>query len=187
VLQRWTYQDSELIVCTFGSVTEEVAEATWTGSGIEVRSRSGDEIANLGMWSEAEPEITISYSPGQLHVTTRAWDSKLNSYVPFIGITYYQEAGSVRSESSLLAIPTNYDQCEADRLVLLITERYSQPESYDEVLDSVYLLRDMGLDEADKVISTLEDIRPNIVTSAALSEYLSSVVRELEQVRALAE
>ena len=187
MLQRWTYQDSELVVCTFGSVTEDAAEATWTGSGIEVRSRSGDEITNLGMWSEAEPEITISYSPGQLHVTTRAWDSKLNSYVPFIGITYFQEAGSVRSESSLLAIPTSYDQCEADRLVLLITERYSQPESYDEVLDSLYLLRDMGLDEPGKVISILKDVRPNIGTSAALSEYLSSVVRELEEVRALAE
>jgi len=185
VFQEWSYEDSELIVCTFGTVREEGAEATWTGSGIELRFRSGDEFSTLDMWSEAEPEITFSYSPGMLHVISRMWDSKLESYIPFIGTTYNLEAGSVRSESALLADRTDYDDSEADRLAAFISESYSQPESYDEVLSALYLIRDMGLDEPDKAISKLENIRPMIGTSAALSENLSSVVRELEQVRAL--
>ncbi len=185
VFQEWSYEDTGLIICTFGTVREEGAEATWTGSGIELRFRSGDEITTLDMWSEAEPEITFSYAPGMLYVTSRLWDSKLESYIPFIGTTYFMEAGAVRTEGTLLANRTDYDESEADSLAAFISESYSKPECYDEVLNALYLIRDMGLDEPDKAISRLEDIRPKISTSAALSEYLSSVVRELGQVRAL--
>ena len=185
VLQEWSYEDSELIICTFGTVREEGAEATWTGSGFELRFRSGDEISTLDIWSEAEPEITFSYSPGMLHVISRIWNSKRESYVPFIGTTYNLEAGCIRSESALLASRTDYDNSEVDRLAAFVSESYSKPESYDEVLHALYSIRDMGFDDPDKAISQLESIGPLIGTSAALSEYLSSIIRELEQVRAL--
>ena len=185
VFQNWSYEGAELIVCTFGTLRKDEPEATWTGSGIELRFRSGDEVSTLEMWTEAEPEVTFSYSPGKLRVLTRMWSSHAESYVPFISSTYFSEAGSVRSESVLLAKAIAYEESEADRLVVLIVESYSKSECYDEVLNAMYTIRDMGIHEPDKAISKLEDIRPKIVSSAALSEYLSSIVNELKDVSAL--
>ena len=185
--QDWSFEGIDLFVCTFGSVRKEAAEATWTGSGIEVRFRSNDKTEILGMWSEAQPDITFSYTPGRLHVITRMWGTKLNHNTAFMSTTYNLEAGSIRTESRLLATPTEYDESKTDRLAELIVESYLQPESYEDVLDAMYLLRDMGLDEPDIVISRLNRIKPKIATAAALSEYLSSIVGELEQVRSLAE